>query len=640
MLNKFLKEADFTGIKFHMYSGETLKKKTVFGGIVTILIGIFIISIILVYSKKFIMRKNPSVTISIENNLKYEFFDLKKEKIFFAFRIEDYDGRYINETNILYFKIYYYTSKNENGIYRKKISDEYLSYHICNESDFQNTNLSNALGTLYCPEFGGKQFGGYWDSPDLYYFEIQVYFCENGSQFSINNTKCTSLTQLRDFLNQDNPKFFAFYYPSIEFNPLSYYEPLNIRYKNHYYCLSYRLQRNDDIFLKKTIMNDNKGWIFDTSQNFSVWGIDSFQSTYSYFSDEDLTNEGSSTKIYEINIYSTIEKNYYTRYYMKVQNVVAIVGSLLNLVRYFCSNISHFIGLNIQKLEIIQNSFNFEEKNKKKILFQKNQNLSNQIVTNNSKVKNDSPVIIPKNSNKLVNGNIIIQNSLFESSNLDGENSVHLKKEKKSNVTSSNALLNKLPISLTQNTAINNFINTNTNQTLSNNLIVNNKDKAINEQSGYQFLTNKSNCSQKSSVNIYKEDINIIFVIINNIKLKFSCCYKKNTNSKNNTLSLLNWYYIYLIQSERYLEIVKEFDFIKKLILNNQQNRSLLFLKKININDENEKENLINIKDNNFENSVISYFNDLLKRANSNISRTDWFIMENLSDNLKKNIIY
>ena len=71
MLNKFLKEADFTGIKFHMYSGETLKKKTVFGGIVTILIGIFIISIILVYSKKFIMRKNPSVTISIENNLKY-----------------------------------------------------------------------------------------------------------------------------------------------------------------------------------------------------------------------------------------------------------------------------------------------------------------------------------------------------------------------------------------------------------------------------------------------------------------------------------------------------------------------------------------------------------------------------------------
>ena len=197
-----------------------------------------------------------------------------------------------------------------------------------------------------------------------------------------------------------------------------------------------------------------------------------------------------------------------------------------------------------------------------------------------------------------------------------------------------------MPISLTQNTAINNFINTNTNQTLSNNLIVNNKDKAINEQSGYQFLTNKSNCSQKSSVNIYKEDINIIFVIINNIKLKFSCCYKKNTNSKNNTLSLLNWYYIYLIQSERYLEIVKEFDFIKKLILNNQQNRSLLFLKKININDENEKENLINIKDNNFENSVISYFNDLLKRANSNISRTDWFIMENLSDNLKKNIIY
>ena len=85
--------------------------------------------IIILFSDNFFTRTNPVVTMSVENDLKYEFIDLKKENIFFAFRIEDYDGNFINVTNILYFKIYYYkTEEDENGIFRSKINDEYLSY--------------------------------------------------------------------------------------------------------------------------------------------------------------------------------------------------------------------------------------------------------------------------------------------------------------------------------------------------------------------------------------------------------------------------------------------------------------------------------------------------------------------------------
>ena len=262
--------------------------------------------------------------------------------------------------------------------------------------------------------------------------------------------------------------------------------------------------------------------------------------------------------------------------------------------------------------------------------------MSNQISSDITiKIKNDSPLIVNKNTvKKLSNGNNI-QNIVFELGNLDVDNSTNLQKEIKSNLTSTNTLFNKLPNSVNKNLAINNFINNN--NVLSNTLINNNKDK---NNSGCQFLTNKSNCNQKNHFNIYKEDMNLMFIIYNSIKLKILCCFKNNKNSKYNNLSLINWYYIYLLQSERYLEIVKQFIFIKKLILNNEQNRSLLFLKKINLNDENEKEDLLNLKNNNFENSVVSYYNDLLKNANKSITQTDWFIMDNLSANLKKNIIY
>ena len=72
-------------------------------------------------------------------------------------------------------------------------------------------------------------------------------------------------------------------------------------------------------------MNDDKGWLFNNYKNISDWGVDSFRTTYAYYSDNDLTNEGTSTKIYELNIYTSMEKNYYTRYYMKIQNVIAVV---------------------------------------------------------------------------------------------------------------------------------------------------------------------------------------------------------------------------------------------------------------------------------------------------------------------------
>ena len=52
---------------------------------------------------------------------------------------------------------------------------------------------------------------------------------------------------------------------------------------------------------------------------------------------------------------------------------------------------------------------------------------------------------------------------------------------------------------------------------------------------------------------------------------------------------ILHWYYINLIQTNRYLEISKQFDFIKKLILNDNQNNSLLLLKKINLRNSDER---------------------------------------------------
>ena len=635
MIVKLLRELDVIGTKFHFYSGKTLKKSTPFGGILTILIGVLSIILFIIFGNNFFYRQNPSVTMSVENNLTYEYFDFSKEKLLFAFRIEDYDAHFVDVKDILYFKIYYYTTEvSKDGEYHSIIGDEFLPYHVCNDSDFPDMNLTKTFGKLYCPELGGRKFGGYWDSPNLYYFEIQVFYCENGAQYSASNPKCTSLNKLREFLNQDNPKFFALYYPLVEFNPLSYQQPLIRRYKNYYYCLSHRLQRNDDIFLKKTTMNDDKGWVFTKYHNYSLWGVDSFRTTYAYFSDEDLTKEGSSTKIYEINLYTIMEKNYYTRYYMKIQNAIAVTASIINIIVYLFESLSHFVGGNIQKLEIIQNSFDFydDTKFKRNLTYVQNehqgsainiQNLSGRDL-NDIQFKFDSIIKKPSNKN--------FQSSLFCLTNKD----TILNKSKDIKIKIN---LPKFNYSKDKIETLNNQISNNINIKLSS------IEKNTIEQSGNQLLQRLKNPKHlNSNIHSYldsEEELSLSYMILENLKINLLfCCYSNKRfsrifNTQNSTL--LHWYYVYLVQSSRYLEMVKQFEFMKKLLLNEGQINSLLLLKKINLKNEEERDNLITIKNNDVENSVVSYFKNIIK--NDNISKTDIFIFENLNKKVKNKIL-
>ena len=251
MFVNFFEKIDLLGSNFHFYDGVSLKKRTIIGGILTFIIGIFSIYFFIIFSKDLFMKLNPNITITIQNNSLYEYIDLKKENIIFAFRIEDYYGNFYNESNILYIKIIYYKSNlNDNGKYKRNLTSELINYHLCNESDFKNENLTQIYGNLFCPEFEGKQLGGYWDNSDIHYFDFQVYFCKNGSNYSLN-TNCTSIKTLRSIFNQERPIYFSFYYPVIEFDPLSYNYPLKIRYKNYNYDLNHKIQKSDSFILKK-----------------------------------------------------------------------------------------------------------------------------------------------------------------------------------------------------------------------------------------------------------------------------------------------------------------------------------------------------------------------------------------------------
>ena len=618
MILNFFEKIDFLGTKFHFYNGLSLKKQTSLGGILTFILIIISVYFLILFGKDLFTKSNPNITLSIQNDSKYEYIDLKKEKILFAFRIEDYDGNFINASNILYFKLYYYTSMpGDDGKYRSKTYEEYLGYHICNDSDIIYENLTQNYGILYCPEIGGKKFGGYWDIPYIYFFELQIYFCKNGSQYSINNT-CTSMEILKNFFNQDNPRIISIFYPVVEFDPLSYNNPLKIHYKNYYYYLNHQTQRSDDFFLKKTILNDDKGLLLNKVKNISFWGIEQIISGYSFFTEKDLTTEGSSSRIYTLKLYNTIENNYYTRHYTKIHNVVAIVGSLINLFLHFFVFLSQYIGESLRKLDILNYFFEFEEQ-------KDNNQIANLIKKNNSQTlfpfKNITPSLLTfkfdentKKRKKIIN---------FSNSNSTGN--VFNKAFKEDNVKKS-------------------VFNSN------NNLKKNsdNKIKITDQSNGNLFQGRKSvpcvNCNLNyinENEKFYKSDLTLKNIFSENIKIYlFFCCNHKNKYTQYFDMkhsNLLQFYYIQLIQINRYLKIIQEYDFLKKAFLNSYQIKSLNFLRRINLTNKLERERITDNKNIlNAEENVIDYFKTQISL--NTLSKFDKFLLLNLNENIKNKI--
>ena len=167
--NSLLTLIDIYGSKFHLLINKKLKYKTWIGGVTTTFLSIIGLTFIYLFGNDFFFRKNPSFTESTIGE-GYKTINLTEEKVIIAFRIEDMNGNYVNTSNYLYPKVVYYSAiPGEDGKSRSDFKEEFISYRLCEESDFEGSeNLITLYGTLFCIEWKNKTFGGYWDHEFLY----------------------------------------------------------------------------------------------------------------------------------------------------------------------------------------------------------------------------------------------------------------------------------------------------------------------------------------------------------------------------------------------------------------------------------------------------------------------------------------
>jgi len=351
-----------TTFKFSTF-GET-KFHTWLGFSLSIICLILTITFVAVFGSEVFNKITPRVVTENSKPLKYSLVNLTSKDFTFAWRIEDESGSSFNFTGILYPSISYYsykkneTTKELDLVFKRIIEPKKCNNDTASDPLFQS---GRSIVDWYCMDFTKEEnstIGGFWDGDFLYYYNIYLYYCPDNDR---NSNKCTKLDDLKKLMISDNKLYFSILYPQYYFNPYDLQNALSYQYVNYYNDLSVNLQKLDRIFFKKIELVDDQGLLTTDYVNHTLSSFNKMQNGVSIKLDNDFNDKSLSSEMYSMILYYSKSKEKFVRSYMKVQELLAIVGGFMQII-YIAGKVLCGLYNDYQRnIQLINTLFEFVE---------------------------------------------------------------------------------------------------------------------------------------------------------------------------------------------------------------------------------------------------------------------------------------
>ena len=558
-----LKYIDVFGISCTFYREKMPKFYTVTGGIFSIITLISAVLILIFFSLDDLKRKLPITTTTYIPTEGYRNIKFGKEKLWIPWSIVDYNNNeYVNHTEILFPIIYYISSIKDEITKEYKTMKKILDYKLCNETSMakekNNYGITVSLDKIYCIDMEELDMGGSWMTSYINYIQFDLYYCQNGINYNETNEECTSFNKLRNFLGNNNSLDIEFYYPIVQFQPTNKTNPIVIIYQQNFYHLSKYVNKIERIYLQEHKLTDDSGWILNYEKNSSFWGLNSISGeTYFNGEENDLFNEGSSSRAYSFNLYLNPGIIHYKRGYKKIYTIFCDNYPISYIIYFILKSISMFlkkVESNKRMIELLFENFkdkpnDFEESMKR---IKEKSTPKNKRMNNNNNKTIDKILMRRKsvgvsfifkkfgNSSKIINDNLKIRNVL-------NCNNIHNNNNNNININISNNYINKQKRkSLAMNSSKQNLILDNNNQNLSNR----NYERSLKSSNIKEF-----NLNNKENIFPYKYYVFSIFI--------------KNLNTSKKKVfisprfSKIYAFYCQLFDITTYLLIQREFNALK-----------------------------------------------------------------------------
>ena len=335
-------------------------------------IGILIIEIILVTNNENFSYTNPTALTSNQQNQHRPLvhFDHK----IMAVGIQDVEIRaaFFDPTvfSVQISNDFYYSNSNGN---RNNFTSVNKELHPCNEDDFPDDeeNFKNlGLANNFCLDESENifQLEGFWDEPYMSFVTIEMAFCSNDS---INNS-CKSPEEIMSILNG---KTFNIYYNDIFLNINNYENPYNSIIVNDYQYIDPSFKKTADYYFQNIEINSDEGLVF--SQINVLEEVAFVSHNYDFY-----TRKNDQNVFFSMSIYSDNKTKKILRTYLKVQDLLAKMGGIMQSFLFLGYIFIHFEYSLLLKNTILNALYSFKKPKK-----------SNK---NKKTTKNETAKIIPK----------------------------------------------------------------------------------------------------------------------------------------------------------------------------------------------------------------------------------------------------
>ena len=354
-MKNFIKAIDVFGGDVTLYYKGKSGVRTVFGGLITILVGFILILLIIGFGQNFYKRINPLLLIQDLNPNYYNRYNISNTNFPISFRYENSDGKLLEiEEKSFKFDIVHERYIRQDGSLELLLKEN-LPYKQCIKSEFSNDYLYDKFGLnkSLCFDYGEKgyhEFGGFWDGDfvDLIYFNFIK--CKEGT---INNKglSCASEEETQTLIS--SLLYVSIFVPNILIDPSNYTSPFISTLTNLYSMIDSSIVKNTFHRFIEVQMISDIGWVIEDIKELKE--ISYFQTTVDYSLLSSFVNDIYYSNCYgSINLYMVKSIKKYTRVYSKIQNLAAEVGGILKLFTLSMSILIQFYNNSFFEYEIMK----------------------------------------------------------------------------------------------------------------------------------------------------------------------------------------------------------------------------------------------------------------------------------------------
>jgi hypothetical protein len=351
----FLQKIDFYGSpsSFTIFNKSTFQ--THIGGFLTILTLIGYFLCFWYFGKDFYTRDNPNFLNQRITSPEYPLYNIGRDDLIIAFRMEDFDGNTFDITGLLDMEILYYNFTSVNGSF---IGDPIQMETInCSMIDKEKMRMLSKkdLTSMSCIKLNNTPLGGFWDAEFLNYITIIYKPCRNKTNYN----KCIPLEEAALILNQGRLSFNVYtntYYSQLK----DYDNPLKVNLYNVYSYIDTSIAKNLKLFYKLANITTDLGIILESPMSYGVFGLD-YMLLDSIPLSPSFVNPNNDTALVVTEIFLNNNVETFNVAYIKIQETIANIGGFISSITVFLTLWANFFNDHFRTQEIINTLFDFND---------------------------------------------------------------------------------------------------------------------------------------------------------------------------------------------------------------------------------------------------------------------------------------